>query len=205
MSFYGPAGSQWLCSSVQLYPHLVLFYCTPATLLLCNGGGCKRREKFWFFFVPHRPKQNPEHVCVRKRPCSHSLSGPSSDGALSLTGEWAAAANTHWTHFRLKVWCQRDVGLSELWLHTWCVCVCLSGLGFRCMCVCVIKQLVAAVMHPHYVPILWPSYPGCWTSPVGLFTPPSNNPPPPVFQLPPSPNMQCWVFLLTTDWPPMED
>lgn len=48
--FYDPLGSQWLCRSVQFSPHLILFYCTLAALLLGNGGGWRRHEKLCSFF-----------------------------------------------------------------------------------------------------------------------------------------------------------
>lgn len=57
--FYSHYGCQKLSRSVQFSPHLPLFYCSLAALLLSNGGGRRRQEKL----VPIFPTQSNKLQC----------------------------------------------------------------------------------------------------------------------------------------------
>lgn len=126
--FYDPLGSQWLCRSVQFSPHLILFYCTLAALLLGNSGGWKRQEKLYPFFPRESPDSRAEY---KEKPVPTVVLNFHHSKCSTLT--FTVGMSWDWGLF--DIFCHDQLrGLSACW----CACDraphCCSDVSSLCPC-----------------------------------------------------------------------
>lgn len=70
--FYHPPSSQWLCGSVQFFPHLILFYCRLTALLFRYSSDWRRQEKLCPFSFPEKKIKHTADHRTRKGFLSYS-------------------------------------------------------------------------------------------------------------------------------------
>lgn len=190
--FYDPLGSQWLCRSDQFSPHLILFYCTLAALLLGNSGGWRRQENLGPVFP--RESSNGSRYKKGRFPQSHKKWHHSKYTTLCFTVSFVMLGSDA----NLKCVC-------GLWCCGWCFYLCLQPVG---VCTCdraphCCSDVSSLCLRPRSItpgPLV---FSWGWVSLGFPFSLLLHLPPPPALltPAPPSPNLHSGRSAESSLWP----